>query len=425
MTPEQDNDTKGTYRSLSGMDHGGAIPKTGPTNPFRGENPDLQETRSLTSNLGRICERTLIGVLDNSLNLQASSQLDDALRQTLLEARVAAGDTILPLARKNRHPELSDPLPQVTDREKRYFQIFEPTVVLCEDETFPSLEIAQPKNRAVLTLFEELDQLDEALKITSFLGDSLAGTYDSIFKVGGMYFLDDTMRIDRGRHLIEAAIILAKTICRQDQIKEIVPGQIVPQSKAKIPGVVEFDGLRIIGRSQIPEDFTLDTFLDSENPRWAVIEVKTVLIYRQSTGPAKLKEVRNYDYNAVREQLGKLVVWWSREHPQTPFPFPDSITFVYLRGDLNNLTHSVYLNERFFEKWAEGINQRFESGLSDLEELDRLGITTLLYDQISLAKAAQKDKWRKGARERKKAAIDFQKALREGKPTQGILFFSS
>lgn len=284
MTTEQDNSTKGTYRSLSGMDHGGAVPRAGPTNRFQGENPGLQETRSLTSNLGRICEHTLIGILDGSINLQASLSLEEALRQTLLEARVATGDTILPLARKNRHPELSGPSSQVTDREKRYFQLFEPIVVPCEDETSLSCEIVQPKNRAVQTLFKELDQLDEALNITSFLGDSLAGTYDSIFKMGGMYFLDDTARIDRGRHLVEAAIILSKTICQQDQIKEIVPGQVVPQSKAKIPGVVEFDGLRVFGGSQIPEDFTLATFLDSGNPHWAVIEVKTVLIYRQSTG---------------------------------------------------------------------------------------------------------------------------------------------
>lgn len=119
------------------------------------------------------------------------------------------------------------------------------------------------------------------------------------------------------------------------------------------------------------------------------------------------------------------MVWWSRKHPQRPFLFPDSVTFVYLRGDLNNLTHTVYLNERFFEKWADGINQRFESGLSDLEELNQLGITTLLYDQISLAREAQKDKWRMGAKERMKATADLQKALSEGKPVQGILFSSS
>ncbi len=87
---------------------------------------------------------------------------------------------------------------------------------------------------------------------------------------------------------------------------------------------------------------------------YGVLEIKTTMRANKVSGPNKLGRPVLSDFRAVREKIAQLVVAWRTEH-HSPFPLPNYIQFLYLRGVQDNIDHRIKIDRNFIFRWQMSI----------------------------------------------------------------------
>jgi len=325
--------------------------RNGPENPYRAvgdEQRRLVEIRNLTSNLGRTCERIVMGLWSNKFPAEPGNlKLASAVSEVRHSLRVVSQRTF------TTHFSLTEV----------YQGLTEPSLIpfLGDERTGPSFP-------ALADLFSEVDRLYATNFGQSFVELSVEGG-----KVG-----------QHIRYLVENALVIGKwTVEGSPKIKgRVVPNVILFDRARK--QLAQFDGV-VVSRQSTESTFEVSQRLGDTKP-WSAIEIRVPNRARHISGHGKLGWVFGYDIAAYQHKLGMIIL-----ERDGNFSLPSCIFFVYLRGSLANATHPIRVGSGFIRSWREHLEVKVDLGSIAPEHVER-ALSLVGYLKKAEKEALEKEK---------------------------------
>jgi hypothetical protein len=321
--------------------------KQGVPDPFRICKPEALEwgeIRQFTGDLGRLCERRVLEVLRGTWSKSIGENQGEVRKVHKAMTSLLADEVEIEVFTDEGIETMIMSLKDVAQRTYSHADI----APFYQELAFPYVEIeegiVEPQNQHLHTLFTGVDRI---------LKTDLMGMYASLPQEG-----DDKVG-SNVRYLVEAGLILAKLVCSPHEgLFDTLGGRIVRNIRYSY---FQFDALLVVDGNSDSESFDFYQFLQSGKP-YAICEMKVPFRTCYTTGPNKLRRPIRRHLRSFQEKLGNIALSWI-ERGGVFFPFPKFVDFVYLRGTLPHVPHRIFLDEIYFQNWADFLEEKLRRDL--------------------------------------------------------------
>lgn len=197
------------------------------------------------------------------------------------------------------------------------------------------------------------------------LVDLIGETYGFDFrKVSGGIPSFDGVAGPEIRYYVETALVLAKeAVCQSFPGDGIVLPNVNLVRGKRI--LTQLDGINILDWNGDRDGFDFNNFLNGgdKGEEWGIIEAKVPFRVRFMNGERKIKKPMPWDRRELYRKLGKILLSGGEEGIKE-MNFPYFYRFVYFRGTLGNVfCKPVDLDFLFFQHWMDFLETGLQGGL--------------------------------------------------------------